>query len=263
MMRQEKADVLSDRQKVILDAVITDYIATATPVASARITREHRLGVSAATVRSEMAALERYEYVKQPHTSAGRVPTDKGYRYFVEYLMEEEDVPAVAQHLARRTDRPVADLRLWLEAAATALSETIHTAALVTTPRTTYCHVKALRVLTVTDEVALLVLVLEEGLVCQEMLPLHPTLRHADLEVTARTLSDRLSGLGEAEIEEVKGELSPAQRRVASTAQRLRRRLDRESEEMQVEGLGNLLEQPEFHEAEQLRRLLASREDLV
>lgn len=80
--------MLKDRQKSILNAVIHDYVNTAKPVASKDLVRKFRLGVSSATARNEMLTLDELGYLEQPHTSAGRIPTDQGYRFFVDYLME-------------------------------------------------------------------------------------------------------------------------------------------------------------------------------
>ena len=80
---------LSERKKKILQAIIDDYIVTAEPVGSSYILGSHNLGISSATVRNEMAALERLGYLEKPHTSAGRVPSDLGYRVYVNELMNE------------------------------------------------------------------------------------------------------------------------------------------------------------------------------
>ena len=80
--------MLKKRQKSILNAVIQDYVDTAKPVASRDLVKKFRLGVSPATARNEMMALDELGYLEQPHTSAGRIPTDQGYRFFVDYLME-------------------------------------------------------------------------------------------------------------------------------------------------------------------------------
>src|SRR5215212_3358902 len=93
--RAERA--LSDRQERVLKAIVEDYIRHVTPVASEALVREHGLGVSSATVRNEMAELEALGYITQPHTSAGRVPSEKGYRYFVQRLMEEQRIPRSEQ----------------------------------------------------------------------------------------------------------------------------------------------------------------------
>ena len=85
--------MLTQRRARILEIIIGEYVTTAVPVGSAAIVRRHGLGVSAATIRNEMARLEEEGYITHPYTSAGRVPSDKGYRYYVERLMEEEELP--------------------------------------------------------------------------------------------------------------------------------------------------------------------------
>src|SRR5262245_57801820 len=86
--------VLDDRKAAVLRAIVEQYVASAQPVGSATVTRTAALGVSAATVRNEMSSLERDGYITQPHTSAGRVPTDRGYRYYVDHLAGVTSLPA-------------------------------------------------------------------------------------------------------------------------------------------------------------------------
>ena len=93
---------LTDRQEKILHLVVDDYVETAQPVGSRIITKRHSLGVSPATIRNEMAELEEEGYLQQPHTSAGRIPSDKGYRYYVDNLMEVEITTTKALQEIRR-----------------------------------------------------------------------------------------------------------------------------------------------------------------
>ena len=83
---------LDDRKKRILRAIIDDYIETAEPIGSRSIARKHEIGLSSATIRNEMADLEELGYITQPHTSAGRVPSDKGYRFYVDQIVKPSDV---------------------------------------------------------------------------------------------------------------------------------------------------------------------------
>src|SRR5688500_20183878 len=96
-MEQRGERALSERQARVLKAIVEDHIRHAGPVASEALVREHALGVSSATVRNEMSDLEALGYIYQPHTSAGRIPSEKGYRYFVQRLMEEESIPRSEQ----------------------------------------------------------------------------------------------------------------------------------------------------------------------
>src|SRR6476469_3821600 len=93
--------MLDDRKAAVLRAVVREYIETAQPVGSTHVARTGNLGVSPATVRNEMAALEREGFLAQPHTSAGRVPTDKGYRFFVDQLAGPAALPAAQRYQVR------------------------------------------------------------------------------------------------------------------------------------------------------------------
>lgn len=126
---------LGDRQREILRAVIREYIATAQPVASGALVRRYRLGVSSATVRNELAALEGLGLLTHPHTSAGRVPTDLGYRYFIESLMPQPalgpDEEVTVRHQFRQAQLDVVE---WVRLAASTLARLTREAAIVTAP---------------------------------------------------------------------------------------------------------------------------------
>ena len=107
-------DALTDRQRTILGIIVRAYIKSAAPISSKIIVEDFGLGWSAATVRNEMAALEELGYLTHPHTSAGRLPTIKGYRYFVENLMEAPELPLDGSELSVRTDKVSIEYRRWL-----------------------------------------------------------------------------------------------------------------------------------------------------
>src|ERR687894_1432267 len=93
---------LTDRRALILRAIVSHYVGTGEPVGSKVLVERYRLGVSPATVRNEMSALEDAGYIYQPHTSAGRIPTDAGYRYFVDEMPEGARLPAAEAHRIRQ-----------------------------------------------------------------------------------------------------------------------------------------------------------------
>src|SRR5712692_2607497 len=162
---------LSQRKQQILRALVEEYIYTATPVASETMVRKYSLSFSSATVRHELAGLEEAGLIYQPHTSAGRVPTDLGYRYFVEHLMRESALSMDEQRLIRHQFYQVQDqLDQWVRLTASVMARLLHNAAVMTSPRSTEGQVKHFEVLSVTELSAHMVLVLMDGTVKQQRL---------------------------------------------------------------------------------------------
>src|SRR5882672_3767870 len=125
---------LGERQRDLLRAVIREYIATAQPVASAALVRRYRLDLSSATVRNELAALEEMGLLTHPHTSAGRVPTDLGYRYFIESLMPRPSLqPEEQVTVSHQFQQALQDTAAWLRVAASSLARLTAEASIVTT----------------------------------------------------------------------------------------------------------------------------------
>lgn len=152
---------LTSRQQLILGLVVKEYIEGALPVSSKAI-EAYGLGVASATIRNEMAFLEEQGHLTHPHTSAGRVPTEKGYRYFVEHLMRESHLPLEDQRTIQHQFHQVGvDLEQWMRLAASVLAHTSAAAALVTSPRTESCRLKHVELISLYETMALLIVVLE------------------------------------------------------------------------------------------------------
>src|SRR3972149_4289725 len=114
---------LTERQKTLLLLIIRDYIETAQPVGSKRLVEHYHIDLSSATIRNEMAALTEMDYLRQPHTSAGRVPTEEGYRYFVSQMMHQAALPQTIQRtIAHQFYRARADIEQWMTLAASILA---------------------------------------------------------------------------------------------------------------------------------------------
>jgi len=156
--------MLDDRKTAILAAVVQEYIATAQPVGSASVARVPSVNVSSATVRSELSALEGEGYLVQPHTSAGRIPTDQGYRYFVDHL-------TTPGRLDRTSQRQVGDffsaahgrLEEMLHQTSNLLSELTHSAAVVVGPRAEAVAVRRVQLVGLSDAAATVVVVFANG----------------------------------------------------------------------------------------------------
>jgi heat-inducible transcriptional repressor len=157
---------LNARRAAILEAVVTEYIGTAEPVGSAHVAKAPGVQVSSATVRSEMVALEREGYLVQPHTSAGRIPTDKGYRFFVDHLT----TPGVLGPVQRRKvtqffDQVQGEMETVLERASGLLSELTSYASVVVGPSHDSATIRSVQLVGLTPQHALLVIVLSDGAV--------------------------------------------------------------------------------------------------
>jgi len=194
---------LSPRKQQILRALVEEYIHNATPVASETLVRKYVLPFSSATVRHELAGLEELDLINQPHTSAGRVPTDLGYRYFVEHLMQESALSLDEQRLIRHLFYQVQDqLDQWVRLTASVMARLLHSGAVMTPPRSSEGRLKHVEVLCVTDFSAHIVLVLTDGTVQQQRLLLDTqTLQEELTSITAR-LNPLIQNKTAAEINE-------------------------------------------------------------
>ncbi len=132
-------EALGERRSAVLRAVVADHIGTGDPVGSAAVAARHRLGVSAATIRNDMAALEEQGFLHQPHTSSGRVPTDRGYRFYVDALPTRAELPPrFRRPIDRFFGRPPTDLEEVIRGAAMLLSRITRYGAVAQPPRSAH-----------------------------------------------------------------------------------------------------------------------------
>src|SRR5436309_11348933 len=187
--------MLDDRKAAVLRAVVREYIETAQPVGSAHVARTTELGVSPATVRNEMAALEREGYLTQPHTSAGRVPTDQGYRFFVDQLTGPGALPAVQrQQVKEFFAKAHGELEQTLHDTSSLLSGLTSYAALVLAPPIERATVRSVQVVGLAHRVAMVVVVLSNGAVEKATLELDEDLGDERLAAASSHLTAHLEG---------------------------------------------------------------------
>ncbi len=250
--------VLTDRQKQILRIVVQEYVDTAQPIGSKSITEHYRLGVSPATVRKELAYLEQVGLLTHPHTSAGRVPTDAGYRYFVRHLLTDSELPDSEQRMIRHQFHQARqELDQWLRLSTAVLSRISQSAALATLPRARQSRFKHLELVGIRDTVVLLVLVLQEGTVRQQILTLDGPVSQGELSKVSNELNELLAGADQREIESKQPTLSPLAQQVALLVQDMMDRLDGKlGERIYRDGLAQVLEAPEFAEGENVRKIV-------
>jgi len=250
--------MLTERRQRLLQFIVDEYINTAQPVGSNAIVERYRLPVSSATVRNEMAHLEEEGYIVQPHTSAGRIPTDQGYRYYVEALMREEDLQQPDEQTIRHQFHQAArQLEEWAHLAAAVLATRLHNAAVVTAPYSPEPRLRWLELVSVHDYLSLLVIVLQEARVLQQTLALERPLSQDELTVLARRLNALFAGKSAAEMRQQHLELSPVEATVVEATADLLEGADASGFELSfLEGLRELLRQPEFAQGERILGLL-------
>lgn len=178
--------MLSDRKAAILQAVVEGYITTSQPVGSAQVSRSTDLNVSTATIRNEMVALEEEGYLSQPHTSAGRVPSDKGYRYFVDILMQPAH-PDTGQteRVAHFFAQAQGELERMLRDTSAFLSQLTQYAAVVVGPPAASSPAKALQVVRLATDQVMIVVVHANAAIERIMVAIPDGLSDVDLELAA------------------------------------------------------------------------------
>lgn len=181
---------LTLRQQSILSLVIQQYIGSAMPVSSKSILEAGGLIVSSATIRNEMAVLEDLGYLTHPHTSAGRMPTDKGYRYFVERLIGDVELPLNDRNTIRHQfHQAKLEMAQWMQLAAAVLARSLRSAALVTSPRVEQPKLRHIELISTQSQLVLMIVVFQGGTVRQQMLTLREPMDQAALSQVANRLN--------------------------------------------------------------------------
>jgi heat-inducible transcriptional repressor len=261
--------LLDLRSQAILRAVIEEYVTTATPVGSQALVERYRLGVSSATVRAVLAELEAAGLLTHPHTSAGRVPTESGYRYYVESIVDSVPLPPVEQLMIRHQFGQVEYAsEHWFRLAATTLASVTRSAGLATPAKPSSAHVRRVDLVAISDRLASLILVLREGALKQLLVNLDAPTAQDELSAVANRLNDLLEGLTANEAAAVIDALDPADpvlelpRRVGERVVRALQEFDSAAiEELFSDGLLNVMAAPEFAHSEKLRRVFAALEN--
>ncbi len=262
---------LSERQKTLLLLIIRDYIESAQPVGSKRLVEHYHINLSTATIRNEMAALTEMGYLRQPHTSAGRVPTEEGYRYFVSQLMNQAELPqSVQATISHQFYQSPADIDQWMTLAASILAHQSQGVSVVTAPHIDKAKYKHIELISTQGRQVLMVLVLVGGEVSQQILTLAEPVSQERLSQTAARLNRLLAGMSVDAIGSVPSRSDALDQDILTLVlQDMRRTAERVSGEIYTDGLTNVLSEPEFAESNEARRALklfserSSLQDLV
>ncbi len=249
---------LTERQKTLLLLIIRDYIDSAQPVSSKRLVGHYHLDLSSATIRNEMVALTEMGHLRQPHTSAGRVPTEEGYRYFVSQMMHNAELPESVQHMISHQfyqARP--DMEQWMTLAASILAHQSQGVSVVTAPHAQQSRYKHVELISTQGRQVLMVLVLAGGEVSQQILTLAEPVSQERLSQTASRLNGLLAGFSVDAIAALSSRPDPLDQDILLLIlQDIRRTANSVSGEIYTDGLTNVLAEPEFAESDEARRAL-------
>jgi heat-inducible transcriptional repressor len=264
MGRMATARQIDERKAAILQAIVSHYVRSGEPVGSKTLVERFDLGVSPATVRNEMAALEDAGFIYQPHTSAGRIPTDAGYRYFVDAWPSHPRLPtADAARVRRFFAEPRYELEDALQKTASLLSKLTDHAALVfaaALDRNVVRHVELVRL---SGDKAMVLLVTDTGRVANHLVLIPESLDDVQLDQTAEMLNRVVAGVAlESSPETMVGALEkfPLELRdaVATVARALDEELvERATERVFLEGTSNIVDEQKFADLETVRQVIA------
>lgn len=249
---------LTDRRAKLLSLIVSEFVDSAVPVGSEALVRKHGVRLSSATVRNEMARLEEEGYISHPHTSAGRVPSDKGYRYYVEALMEERDLPWDAKQTIRHQFHQAGrEEDEWIQLSAAVLARAVENAAVVTAPRTSESRLKRIELIGIQDTEALVVIVLQQARLKQQILIFPEPIEQERLTAITNHLNEAFAGFSAREIGRSQVQLTQLEWHVANAVRDIMEASDRGGyDEAHLEGVRNVLTKPEFASPDKVLNLL-------
>ena len=257
--------MLGERAATVLNVLVGEYLQSATPVASDDIARNLPHQISSASVRTTMSQLAEDGYISRPHVSSGGVPSDLGYRFYVESLPE---IPQLSSELRESVDRDLAqtepDIGSWSQRCAAILSRLTANLAIVTAPRAVSPRLKRIQLVFLQETTALLVVVLEEARLLRRLLPFGNRVDQAQLDLAANRLNESLGGLSRAQMQANQLELNSLEEQVKEGSLSLMREAEAANAyEQYTDGLRLLLGQPEFSRGELARELVQLVEERV
>jgi heat-inducible transcriptional repressor len=255
--------LLTDRQLLILQVIVDDFIRSAQPVGSRSLSKKEEISFSSATIRNEMSDLEELGYIEKTHTSSGRVPSEKGYRYYVDHLLSpqvlnQHDVSIIQSIFAEK----LFEFEKIIQRSAKILSELTNYTSIVLGPAVSINKLKRIQIIPLNKETAVAIFVTDTGHVENRTFSLPPSVDASDLEKTVNILNDRLAGVPLEDLnDKIYKEVAMLLRQhihnydlmLHTIADSLKMP---SNEKLFFGGKTNMLSQPEFHDVAKLRSLL-------
>ncbi len=255
--------LLTDRQLLILQVIVDDFIRSAQPVGSRSLSKKEEISFSSATIRNEMADLEEMGYIEKTHTSSGRVPSEKGYRYYVDHLLspqalDQHDIKIIRSIFAGK----IFEFENIIQKSAKMLSELTNYTSIVLGPAVSVNKLKRIQIVPLNKETAVAILVTDTGHVENRTFSLPASIDSNELEKTVNILNERLNGVPMDELhDKIYKEVASLLKQhiihydwfLQSIAETVK---IPNTEKLFFAGKTNMLSQPEFHDISKVRNLL-------
>ena len=254
--------LLDERKKRILEAVIEEYNATAEPVGSSKIANDYNLGFSPATIRNDMAALEELGYLDKPHTSAGRVPSSKGYRLYVDMIMKEKTLTEKEKEIIDNTlKEDVLKFDLLMKEASNVLSRLTNYASLAAGPKIEDCSVEEIKLVKIGQDRLMIVILADNGLIKESVVRYDGTLPEENIEIFNNFLNYKFKGMNFKDVYEninthIENELYNISNTVIPLVMELNNLLAEKNSDIYLDGTRNMLNLPELKKENTLKNFL-------
>ncbi len=255
---------LDARKLGILKAIIDEYIMSASPVGSRAISKHEGFNLSSATIRNEMADLEELGYLEQPHTSAGRVPSDKAYRLYVDQMMQkaaltDEEIKLIREHMTVKLD----EVESVMKHTAQALSAVTHYTAMVMPPMLSANRLRHIQLVPLREGRAIVVVVTTAGFARDAIIRVPVDISSDELERISRTLTERyydcrMDHIGDLVAREMSGELYKRRTFLSSVVEAIERKITPDMPNVQLSGATNMLHYPEYSDVNKAKTFLAA-----
>lgn len=259
---------LNERKRKILEAIILDYISTAEPVGSRTISKKYNLNLSPATIRNEMSDLEEMGYIEQPYTSAGRMPSDLGYRYYVDFIMQKNKLDDAVERMVISSFRgKINRFEDAVKISMDLIAKITRYPSLVLAPASEASALSMIRLLKVDQGRALLIIITDKNQVENVFVDLPYDFKESDLEILAAVINEKLSGTRISQwnktlMGELYGDLLKQKEILTSILDSIEDRLNRQEEgRIYLTGVLSMLNEPEFRDVDKVISILSFFDD--
>ena len=254
---------LTERQRRILESIIKDYVSTAEPVGSRAVVKKHGLKISAATVRNEMADLEEMGYLEQPHTSAGRIPSEKGFRYYVDFMMENETLSDEEMGLLHEAlDDHMQEWSDVVQRVGHFLSQVTNYASFIIVPAVKLSQFHSLQIIPMQEGQAIVLVVTDIGIILHRRITIPPSMQPDELKKISDLFNRALRGKSLHEIKRsdlmvLRDEMRYRRQVIDKALEAIDNLLDHSQDDRAViTGALNIIKEPEFKDLDKLHKVL-------